>query len=60
MVKHILARVKEGMTLSIPALESIGEAITNPYISRHEPRHSTYGHNELVGKSEKYAGTSTR
>ena len=74
MVKHILARVREGVPLSIPAMESIGEVVTSPYISRqdswhqhsshqsarNEPRHSAYVHNELVGKSENYAGTSTR
>ena len=79
MVKHIMARVKKGTTAKIPALESVGEAVTTPYISHSEfsrrgishqgitirtvhrrPRHSNIGHDELVGKSEKYAGTSTR
>jgi len=65
MVKHIVARVKAGTTSSIPALESIGKVATSPYIPHHEfshdeisqavrrqPRHSTNGHNELVGKPE--------
>jgi hypothetical protein len=78
MVKRIVARVKEGTTAPIPALESIGKVATTPYISHHEishdeisyreishavrcqPRHSTNGHNEPVGKPKKYAGTSTR